>query len=465
MDPSRSSSSEGSGARVYPHNIEAERAVLGGILIENEAINRALEFVKDVDFYLERHRKIFGRMIAMFQENRPIDMLLLADSFRQEGLLEEIGGLTYLSSLTDAVPLTTNISQYAQIVAEKAVLRRLLEVTQDISERVLEGQGNTRELLDHAEQTIFQVAESKARQSLTPMSEVIQSAFTHIERLYDRQEEVTGVPTGFERLDQMLAGFQGSDLIITAARPSMGKTAFALNVAANAALRANVPVAFFSLEMSKEQLAVRLLCSESRVDASKVRTGRLGEDDWALLARGAEKLYDAPIYIDDTPGINVLDVRAKCRRLRAERGLGMVMIDYLQLMSGVGKLNSREQEISQISRSLKGLAKELHIPVIALSQLNRSLESRTDKRPMMSDLRESGAIEQDADVILFIYRDAVYKRKEGAEDHLTLEERRHAEIIIGKQRNGPIGTVELAYIGEHTRFENYSGPSRAPSGD
>lgn len=441
-------------ARVYPHNLEAERAVLGAILLENDALGRVLEHLQPDDFYQERHRKIFGQMVALAQKNLPVDVIPLLESLKSVGELELSGGHAYLNALADAVPVTANAGTYAQLVREKAVMRRLLEATAQISEKVVEGEMPFVELLDLAEHTIFKVTETRGGRSLTPISQILEAVFAHIEKLYQRQESITGIPTGLNGLDQLMAGLQNTDLIILAARPAMGKTAFALNLAQNAAIRSRVPTAVFSLEMSKEQLVMRMLTSEAKVDASKIKTGQLTEDDWQLLIKTAEHMYDAPIYIDDTPGLNIHELRSKVRRLKQEKGLGLLIVDYLQLMSGGGRNASREQEISEISRGMKGIAKELAIPVIALSQLNRSLESRTDKRPMMSDLRESGAIEQDADIIMFIYRDWVYKRKESPEVENDEELKRKAEIIIGKHRNGPTGTVHAVFLGEYSSFVN-----------
>lgn len=441
-------------SKIFPHNLDAERAVLGGVMIENDMLGRLLEHINAEDFYREAHRKIFAQMVALYQESHPVDLVTLSESLSAKGQLEEVGGMGYLASLPDAVPVTTNLVTYAQLIREKAVMRRLLEVSSEISERVLAGEGEFAELLDFAEKSIFEVTETKASKAFAPVSEILEVTFAHIEKLYNRKESITGVPTGLIGLDRMLAGLQPSDLIIIAARPSMGKTAFALNLCQHAAIRGRVTVGLFSLEMSKEQLVLRMLTSEAKVDASRVRTGNLDDEDWQRLIRGAEIMYDAPIFIDDTPGVNINELRAKVRRLKQEHNLGLLVVDYLQLMSGSSKSASREQEISEISRGLKGVAKELHIPVIALSQLNRSLESRTDKRPMMSDLRESGAIEQDADIIMFIYRDWVYKRKESAEAEEDEELKRKAEIIIGKQRNGPTGTVDLVFLGEYSSFVN-----------
>ncbi len=439
--------------RTYPQNLDAERAVLGGIIIENEAMGRVLEHIGPEDFYREAHRQVFSVMMSLYQDNKPMDLVTLVDALSAQGILDEVGGVAFLSSLPDTVPVTTNLTTYALIVKEKAVLRRLVEASQEIAERALAGDSEFQEVLDFAEKSIFEISEFKASQAFTHISKIVEATFEQIEKLYERKEAVTGLPTGLEGIDRILAGLQPSDLIIVAARPSMGKTAFALNICQHAALRAGVPVAIFSLEMSKEQLVLRMLTSEAKVDASKVRTGQLDDDDWQRLVKGAETLLEAPIYIDDTPGITIHELRAKVRHLRKEHDIGLVVVDYLQLMSSSSKLNSREQEIAEISRGLKAIAKELRLPVVALSQLNRSLESRTDKRPLMSDLRESGAIEQDADVIMFIYREVVYRRKE-SEEELDEDLKRRAEIIVAKQRNGPTGTVKLVFLGEYSSFVN-----------
>ncbi|NMC75010.1 MAG: replicative DNA helicase, partial [Geobacteraceae bacterium] len=363
----------------------------------------------------------------------------------------EVGGGAYLATLVDFVPTAANIAYYGRIVKEKAIARNLIRAATDIVTEGYDEQAEIEELLDKAQKTIFEISENRVKTPYFQLNAILKDTIKHIGDLYERKEHTTGVPTGFLDLDEKTAGFQRSDLIIIAGRPSMGKTAFALNIAQYASLYAEprCPVAIFSLEMSKEQLVTRLLCSEARVDASRLRTGHLLDGEWEKVMRGAEKLFEAEIFIDDTPAISVLEMRAKARRLKAEHNIGMIVVDYLQLMRGSGSPESRQQEISEISRSLKALAKELSVPVVALSQLNRGLESRTDKRPMMSDLRESGAIEQDADVIMFVYRDEVYNKD-------NPDVRGKAEIIIGKQRNGPIGTVNLTFLGEYTRFENYA---------
>lgn len=432
-------------------------SVLGGILLENEALNKALELLRPDDFYRASHRKIFSALIDLSDRGEPADLVTLTSTLQKNGELEEVGGSSYLGVLVDYVPTAANISYYCRMVKEKALARHMIHVSTEIATRGYEG-GDIEETLDWAEKSIFEISGMKSRPSYFSTREIMQDTFKNIEKLYQRKELVTGVPTGFTDLDTMTAGMQPSDLVIIAGRPSMGKTAFILNIVENAGLRAEpqVPTLVFSLEMSKEQLVQRMLCSVSRVDASRLRTGHLVDSDWGKLTDGAGKLSDAPIFIDDTPAITVLELRAKARRLKAERNLGLVVVDYLQLMQGHNS-ESRQQEISEISRSLKALAKELNIPVIALSQLNRSLENRTDKRPIMADLRESGAIEQDADVIMFIYREAVYCEDCKSRDR-TCEKghEKDAEIVIGKQRNGPIGTVHLTFQGQFTRFENQS---------
>jgi len=438
-----------------PQNLEAEMSVLGGVLLENEALNKTLEILIADDFYRESHRKIYKSLLELSEKGEPADLVTLTSLLQDKGELDAVGGTSYLTTLVDYVPTAANIAYYCRLVKEKAVARHLINVATEIATKGYQG-GDVEETLDWAEKSIFEIASRKSRPSYFSTKEIMKDTFKAIEKLYDRKELVTGVPSGFVDLDNMTAGMQGGDLVIIAGRPSMGKTAFALNLVEYAAVHAQKrsPTIVFSLEMSKEQLVQRLLCSVSRVDAGRLRTGHLGESDWPKLTHGAGILSDAPIFIDDTPAISILELRAKARRLKAEHDLGLIVVDYLQLMTGHNS-ESRQQEISDISRSLKALAKELSVPVIALSQLNRSLENRTDKRPMMADLRESGAIEQDADVIMFVFREAVYceacKSKEKTCDK---GHEKDAEIIIGKQRNGPIGTVHLTFRGEFTRFEN-----------
>ncbi len=442
--------------KVPPQNLDAEESVLGGVLLDMHALDRVVEAMGADDFYRGSHRKIFRAMLTLSEKGEPIDLITLADTLKARGELQEIGGATYLAELADKVPSAANIAHYARIVREKAVLRSLINVCSEIVTRCYNGEEDIERFLDEAERLIFDVSEKRIRPSFFKMGDMIMDTIKLVEKLYERKELVTGVPTGFLDLDRMTAGLQPSDLIIVAARPSVGKTAFVLNIAQYVTLHANTAVGIFSMEMAKEQLVLRMLCSEARVDNAKVRTGYLGERDFPRLAMAAGRLAEAPIYIDDTPAQNVLELRAKTRRLKREANIGLVIIDYLQLMRGLDAQENRTQELSEISRSLKSLAKELNIPVVALSQLNRQVEQRADKRPVMSDIRESGSIEQDADVIMFIYRDEVYKpdsQDEGV-----------AEIIIGKQRNGPTGTVRLAFRKEYTRFDNLVEHAEPPSG-
>ncbi len=436
--------------KVPPQSIEAEQSVLGAILLENEALIKAIEFLQLEDFYREDHRQIYGAMIDLYEKNTPVDQITLTEHLKQKNKLAEVGGLTYVAELADKIPTAANIEYYAKIVRQKAILRNLITSATGIVAKATSGEEDIEAILDFSEKTIFQISENQIKPSYYPLKDILHSTFKAIEKLYEKKELITGVATGFTDLDEKTSGFQPSDLIIIAGRPSMGKTAFCLNVAQYAATENQVPTVIFSLEMSKEQLALRMLCSEARVDNHKLRSGFIAENEWGKLTLAAGRLAEASIFIDDTAGMSVFEMRAKARRLKAEHGLGMIIVDYLQLMSGSkSRSDSREQEISEISRSLKALAKELSVPVLGLSQLNRRLEDRTDKRPYMADLRESGAIEQDADVIIFIYRDEVY--------HPDSEETKGtAEIIIGKQRNGPTGVVTLTFKNEITRFENHT---------
>jgi replicative DNA helicase len=435
--------------KIPPQNLEAESSVLGGILLENDAINVVLESLRAEDFYRESHRKIFRAMIELSDRSEPVDIITLSEVLKNRGELEAVGGSAYLASLNDFVPTAANISYYARIVREKSILRYLINAATDIATKGFEGQGNVEELLDSAEKAIFDITEQRIKGSFVKVGDMMKDSIKMVEKLFERKTMITGVPTGFKDLDTKTAGLQPADLIIVAARPGMGKTAFSLNIASHAAF-AGHGVAIFSLEMAKEQLALRLLCSEARVDNSKVRTGYLSDRDFPKLATAAGRLHDALIYIDDTPAISVLELRAKARRMARDRDkkLALIIIDYLQLMRGSGAAQNREQEISEISRSLKALAKELNVPVLAISQLNRRVEDRNDKTPQLSDLRESGAIEQDADVIAFIYREAAYNPK--SDDNT-------ATITIAKQRNGPIGDLNLTFLREFTRFEDYTG--------
>ena len=443
----------GIGIRVPPQNIEAEQAVLGSILLKDKAFSTVLEIIGGNDFYKVAHRIIFEALVDLFEKNEPQDLLTLSNLLSDQNKLEEIGGIAYLTSLTSIVPVTANIASYAKIIRQKSILRQLIQVNSDIAARCYEEQGDIDILVDEAEQAIFDIAGAKSGQHFIAVKHIVPKAFETVENLFKRKELITGVPTGYYDIDRITAGLQPSDLIILAARPSMGKTAFAMNIAQHAAMIEKIGVAIFSLEMSKEQLVMRLLSSVGKIDSQRIRTGRLQNDDWPKLTRAVGMLSEAPIYIDDTPAVSVLEMRAKVRRLAAQFDIGLVVVDYLQLMQGRGNTENRTQEISDISRSLKALAKEHHIPVLALSQLNRGLESRTDKRPMMADLRESGAIEQDADVICFIYRDEVYNKSEDNPNKGS------AEVIIGKQRNGPTGMVKLTFLKEFTMFENMSAKS------
>jgi replicative DNA helicase len=432
--------------KIPPQNVEAEQSVLGGILLEPEALSRVLEVMSGEDLYREAHRKIFSAMLELYQQGLPVDLITLTETLQKRGQLEEVGGVGYLASLADAVPSAVNIDVYARIIREKAVIRRLIQRATEIASKGYGYGGNAEDLLDEAEKSIFEISQDKINPLIYPLGQVITESIASLEKLFDKKEMVTGVPSGFADLDRLTSGFQKSDLVIIAGRPSMGKTAFALNISRNAAVDYGIPVAIFSLEMSRQQLALRLLCAEAGVDSSKIRSGFFGEREWAKLTDAAEILSKAPIYIDDSPALTALQMRAKARRMKAEKDLGLIVVDYLQLMKGREGSDNREQEISEISRSLKALAKELHIPVLAVAQLNRRPDTREDKRPVLADLRESGAIEQDADVICFIYRDEMYN--ENSKDKGV------AEILVRKHRNGPIGTISLKFFHQYTRFED-----------
>jgi len=432
--------------KVLPHNPEAERTVLGAVLVDNAAFNAAAEILTREDFHRESHRRIFDAMAALAEHSQPIDLVTLKEELSRASALEAVGGAAYLGSLLDGLPRITNVEQWSRIIKEKSVLRSLIHAGNRIVQSAYEAEDEAALILDRAEKSIFDIAERRIRQGFVGIREIVKESFRTIDQLSQSREMVTGIPTGFVDLDEMTSGLQKGDLVIVAGRPAMGKTSLCLNIAQHASLRAGETVGLFSLEMSKEQLVLRMLCSDARVDAHRLRTGNLQEKDWARLAKAYADLSASRIFIDDSATLTPLEMRAKCRRLKAEHGLGLVVVDYLQLVSGSGRVENRQQEISSISRSLKGLAKELHVPVVALSQLSRAPEGRTDKRPQLSDLRESGALEQDADVVMFIYREEEYKA--------TDENRGIAEIIIGKQRNGPTGTRRLAFIKEFTRFEN-----------
>ncbi|TCP52542.1 primary replicative DNA helicase [Tumebacillus sp. BK434] len=432
--------------RVPPQNVEAEQAVLGAVLISNEALITVSELLAPEDFYRKTHQMIFEAILRIAEKGSPVDMVTLTTDLQNQGLIDEVGGVQYLASLSHSVPTAVNADHYATIVKEKSVMRRLINTATKIAATGYTGADVT-EVIDEAERSILQISQAgSVSKGFTHVKDVLLNTFERIEFLYNNKGGVTGIPSGYPDLDKMTSGFHGSELIILAARPAVGKTAFALNVAQNIAVRAGEPVAIFSLEMGAEQLVQRMLCAEANIDAGKMRTGFLDEDDWPKLTMAVGTLSEAPIFVDDTPGITVTEIRAKCRRLKAEQGgkLGMVMIDYLQLIQGRGRGDNRQQEVSEISRTLKLIARELNVPVIALSQLSRSVESRQDKRPMMSDLRESGSIEQDADIVAFLYRDDYYNPES--------ERKNIIEIIIAKQRSGPTGTVELVFLKNFNKF-------------
>jgi replicative DNA helicase len=437
--------------RTLPHNLDAEKSVLGAILIHNDAFNHAAELIDSRDFFRDAHRRIFDKMVALSERGDAIDFVTLKEELTRAGDLDDVGGPAYIASLADGVPRSANVEYYARIVKEKSTLRSLIHSANKILIEAYEAEQEPDLLLDEAERAIFAIAEDRIRAGFVPLRDLVQSSFSTIEKLQQHKGLVTGVPTGFVDVDALTSGLQPSDLVLVAARPSMGKTSFVLNVAQHVGTTTQMTVGFFSLEMSKEQLFMRLLTSEARIDAHRFRSGFLSEKDYGRLSHALGTLAEARVFIDDTAAIGVLEMRAKARRLQAEHGLHLLVIDYLQLMQGRGRFESRQQELASISRSLKGLAKELNVPIVALSQLSRAPETRSDHRPQLSDLRESGALEQDADVVLFIYRPEQYRNEDG-EVEQGIEG--VAEIIIGKQRNGPTGAVKLAFIKEHTRFEN-----------
>ena len=433
--------------KIPPQDIEAEQAVIGSMLTDQDAVISAIEILKPEDFYREDNRLIFEAILNIYNRAEPIDIITLKSELSSMGKLDSVGGLEYIAQLPDKVPTTANVEMYVKIVEQKSMLRNLVKTANEIISLGYEETEDVEDIMDMAEKKIFDVMQRKNQKGYTAIKDILVESFTQLEQLYNQKQHITGVPTGFTDLDNRTAGLHGSELILIAARPAMGKTAFALNIGTYAATRANVPVAIFSLEMSKEQLGNRILCSEALVDSNKVRTGKLEDEEWTKLAEASGELSTAPIYVDDTPGISIMEIRARCRKLKLEKNIGLVIIDYLQLIQGTGKRGaSREQEISEISRSLKILAKEINVPVIALSQLSRAVEGRPDHRPMLSDLRESGAIEQDADIVMFLYRDDYYN-----EDS---EKKNIAEVIIAKQRSGSTGTVELAWLGSYTKFAN-----------
>jgi replicative DNA helicase len=442
--------------KVPPQNIEAEQSILSAILIDNNTLPEVLEILSEKDFYREVHQKIFAAMVDLFERSEPADLITVTNILKEQGQLESVGGATYLSELVDTIPMATNAAHYAKIIHEKATLRRLIERAASITSRCFEDRGDMEDILDFAERSIFEISEDKVKPAFHSLADILTDTYKAVEQAYENKVLVTGVPTGYHELDQLTSGFQPGDLVIIAGRPSMGKTALALNITQSAAAATGIPSAIFSLEMSKEQLSLRLLSSEARVDSSKMRGGFLKESDLARINRAAGTLYDLPVFIDDSAAISALEIRAKARRMKMEKGLGFIIIDYLQLMRGRASAERRDLEISEISRSLKALAKELHIPVVALSQLNRKVEDRTNKRPILSDLRESGAIEQDADVIMFIYRDEVYNTEPDNPN------RGIAEVHVAKQRNGPIGTVKLTFLEYCTRFEDHAPETETP---
>ena len=436
--------------RLPPQSLEAEQAVLGAIILEGESITKAIEILSSDDFYREAHRKIYLAMLELFDKNEPIDLITITEHLKDKGELEEVGGLSYLSTLATVVPTSANIRYHAKLVREKALLRSLIRACTEIATKIYEEPEDAEEMIDYAERLIFEISEKRTNTNFYQMKDVVKQTFRIIESMYERKAVITGVPSGFKDLDELTSGFQPGDLIIIGGRPGMGKTAFSLNIAQHVGVELGEPVAFFSLEMSKEQIVMRLLSSLAMVNASALRKGFISKRDWERLTDSAVRLSEAPIYIDDSSQMSVLEIRAKARRLKMEKGkLSLIIIDYLQLMRSRTAYDRREQEISEISRSLKAMAKELKVPVIALSQLNRSVEKTTDRRPTLANLRESGAIEQDADVIIFLYRDEVYNKKNPAN-------KGKAEVIVAKQRNGPTDTVYLTFLSDYTRFLDFT---------
>ena len=442
--------------RVMPHSVEAEQSVVGAMLMDRDAITTASEIISGNDFYQSAYGVIFDAMVELFNEGKPVDLITLQERLKEKDVPAEIASLEFVRDLVTAVPTSANVKYYAQIVADKSVMRKLIKLNEEIANICYAGKESLEEVLEKTEKSVFELLQKRNTSDFVPIKQVVLNALERIEKASKTKGTVTGIPTGFIDLDYKLSGLQPSDLILVAARPSMGKTAFVLNIAQYIAFKKDKSVAIFSLEMSKEQLVNRLFSLESQVDAQAIRSGNMKDSDWEKLIEGAGIIGQSHLIIDDTPGISISELRSKCRKYKLEQGLDVVIIDYLQLMTGsVGKSSeSRQQEISEISRSLKGLARELNVPVIALSQLSRAVEGRPDKRPMLSDLRESGAIEQDADVVMFIYRDEYYNKDS--------EFKKQAEIIIAKQRNGPIGTVNLAWLGEYTKFANLSRQENTP---
>ena len=433
--------------KVPPNDIEAEQAVIGSMLTDQEAVTSSIEVLKEDDFYREDNKIIYKAMLNLYNRAEPIDLITVKSELEAMGKFEQVGGFEYLTELPEKVPTTANAEKYIKIVEEKSTLRSLIKTANEIIELGYDPSENVEDIMEGAEKKIFNIMQDKNQKGYVPIKDVLVESFTELEELYNRKQHITGVPTGFIELDKRTAGLHGSELILIAARPAMGKSAFALNIATNAALNANVGVAIFSLEMSKQQMVNRILCSEAMVDSNKVKTGKLDDEDWAKLAGAIGPLSETGIYIDDTAGISITEIRARCRKLKLEKDIGLIVIDYLQLIQGSNRRNgSREQEIAEISRSLKILAKELNVPVIALSQLSRAVEQRPDHKPMMSDLRESGSIEQDADIVMFLYRDDYYNP--------DTERKNIAEVIIGKNRSGSTGSIDLMWLGSYTKFGN-----------
>ncbi len=435
--------------RIPPHNLEAEQSLLGAMMLSEEAIVQSMEIVTSEDFYQVAHRSVFQALIDLYQAQKPCDPVTIQEELRSKNKLTEMGGATYLSQLLNAVPTAANAEHYARIIKEKSILRRLIAVTNELNREAFEPQAQAEPILDEAEEKVLALSQFRIVRPYVRVKELVSETFSNLERLYEHKQAITGVPSGFAKLDEFTAGFQPSDLVIVAARPSMGKTAFCLNIAQYVGHTARKPVLIFSLEMSRNSLVQRLMCSEARIDGQKMRRGYLGDEDWSKLTITAGVLEDTPLFIDDSPNSTLLELRSKARRAFAQEKVGLIIIDYLQMISleRMASQDNRTQEISAISRGLKGLARELNVPVICLSQLSRAVESRTDKRPMLSDLRESGAIEQDADVVIFLYRDSYYNPKKE-------ESRNKAEVIIAKQRNGPVGSLDLAFFPEFARFDN-----------
>ncbi|MCL5005735.1 MAG: replicative DNA helicase [Acidobacteria bacterium] len=444
--------------KAFPHNLEAERALLGSILLDNGALNQALEFIDKNDFFSDAHRTMFDKMLFLSEKNRTIDLVTLSEELSREGLLEKVGGAGYIAALTDGIPIgiSASIVEYSRIIKEKSLVRRLINASNNVISRCFEGVDDPETLIDLAQSQVFDIAEQKAQSGFLDIHQIIKSSFGTIDVLLDRGHRVTGVESGFIELDNMTSGFQPGELIIIAARPSLGKTALALNIAAHASVDSGKKVGIFSLEMSKESLAIRLLCSEARIDSHKLRSGFTTRDDWPKMTQALGRLAQAPLYIEDTPALSIMQIRAKARRLKADKGLDLLIVDYLQLATGHGRFENRTQEVSFISRGLKSIAKELNVPVLALSQLSRAPEQRPGQKPQLSDLRESGSIEQDADVVIFIFRER-RSTEEGEEEPAGAE----TKLIVGKQRNGPTGEIPIVFMKPYVRFENMASEQRS----